>query len=316
MLWVVLILLGTFLRGPNWNFFGPYEYWDLHKLIPLNNVNLSDIVWVQLLGTTEADQHPGPRAAGHPARAWRTSCSRRSLMYRLFFKKYIAQAGMLRYLDPGGAAPVHGRPADQDGAPLDDEPEIPGGDPGILLQYLNDSSSGPAMPRRRASDRGLAVLPDSIPTGPSTMPASEETYRSQPNLHLVFAITSVAMLLSFVWMIVADHLRPWKEVQRQFQQVEREKLEAPRTEEARGAEAEAPGPDRGDRRQDQGRPRPAREQRAAELRELEPSSTSRAARSQLGLDTQKRFKKAELDSQRSLYDGMIDAGEEPQARAI
>ena len=64
VLWVVLILLGTFLRGPNWNFFGPYEYWDLHKLIPLNNVNLSDIVWVQLLGTSQADEHPGPRAAG------------------------------------------------------------------------------------------------------------------------------------------------------------------------------------------------------------------------------------------------------------
>ncbi len=53
VLWVILILLGTFLRGPNWNFFGPYEYWDLHKLIPLNNVNLSDIVWVQLLGTSK-----------------------------------------------------------------------------------------------------------------------------------------------------------------------------------------------------------------------------------------------------------------------
>ena len=27
-----LIVLGTFLRGPNWNFFGPFEYWDIHKL--------------------------------------------------------------------------------------------------------------------------------------------------------------------------------------------------------------------------------------------------------------------------------------------
>ena len=25
VLWVVLIVLGTFLRGPNWNFFGPFE---------------------------------------------------------------------------------------------------------------------------------------------------------------------------------------------------------------------------------------------------------------------------------------------------
>ena len=24
VLWVVLIVLGTFLRGPNWNFFGPF----------------------------------------------------------------------------------------------------------------------------------------------------------------------------------------------------------------------------------------------------------------------------------------------------
>lgn len=46
VLWVVLIVLGTFLRGPNWNFFGPYEYWDPHKVLPLNNVNLSDYFWI------------------------------------------------------------------------------------------------------------------------------------------------------------------------------------------------------------------------------------------------------------------------------
>src|SRR5438128_2393023 len=28
VLWSFLIITGTFLRGPNWNFFGPYEYWD------------------------------------------------------------------------------------------------------------------------------------------------------------------------------------------------------------------------------------------------------------------------------------------------
>ncbi len=58
------------------------------------------------------------------------------------------------------------------------------------------------------------------------MPATEETYRSQPTLHLVFALTSIGMMLSFVWMIAADHLRPWKGIQREFQQIEREKLEA------------------------------------------------------------------------------------------
>ena len=45
-LWVAMIILGTFLRGPNWNFFGIYEYWDVHKLEPLTNVNLSEYVWV------------------------------------------------------------------------------------------------------------------------------------------------------------------------------------------------------------------------------------------------------------------------------
>jgi hypothetical protein len=42
-----MIITGTFLRGPGWNFFGPFEYWDPHKIVALNNVNLSDYVWVK-----------------------------------------------------------------------------------------------------------------------------------------------------------------------------------------------------------------------------------------------------------------------------
>lgn len=48
VLWVVLIVLGTFLRGPNWNFFGPFEPWDPHKVVPLNNVQLSELFWLSL----------------------------------------------------------------------------------------------------------------------------------------------------------------------------------------------------------------------------------------------------------------------------
>src|SRR5437899_4437674 len=51
VLWASLIVLGTFLRGPNWNFFGPFEFWDSHKLAALNNVNLSEYVWVRGLRT-------------------------------------------------------------------------------------------------------------------------------------------------------------------------------------------------------------------------------------------------------------------------
>jgi hypothetical protein len=49
-LWVLLILVGTFIRGPNWNFFGPYEVRDAHKVVALGNVTLSEYFWVALLG--------------------------------------------------------------------------------------------------------------------------------------------------------------------------------------------------------------------------------------------------------------------------
>jgi len=50
ILWILLVILGTFLRGPNWNFSGPYEFWDVHKLEALVNVNLSEYIWVKALG--------------------------------------------------------------------------------------------------------------------------------------------------------------------------------------------------------------------------------------------------------------------------
>ena len=50
VLWVWLIVIGTFLRGPNQNFFGPFEQWDSHKLVPLINVQFSQLIWVKLFG--------------------------------------------------------------------------------------------------------------------------------------------------------------------------------------------------------------------------------------------------------------------------
>ena len=51
VLWIALVLLGTAFRGPNWNFFGPYDYWDPHMQPVLNNVNLSEILFIKVLGT-------------------------------------------------------------------------------------------------------------------------------------------------------------------------------------------------------------------------------------------------------------------------
>jgi len=50
MLWVLLILMGTFMRGPNWNFFGLYEVRDPHKAPALFNLKLSEYFWSIWLG--------------------------------------------------------------------------------------------------------------------------------------------------------------------------------------------------------------------------------------------------------------------------
>jgi Cytochrome b(C-terminal)/b6/petD len=97
VLWVVLILLGTFLRGPNWNFFGPYEYWDLHKLIPLNNVNLSEMFWIELLGKSKPT-NPLYREVPGILLVLGYFMVTPYLLYRLFFKRYVAEAGMVRYM--------------------------------------------------------------------------------------------------------------------------------------------------------------------------------------------------------------------------
>ena len=70
VLWVTLIVLGTFLRGPNWNFFGPFEYWDPHKVDPLNNINVSEIFWLNRLHQPlEGMPILHARSARHHARA-------------------------------------------------------------------------------------------------------------------------------------------------------------------------------------------------------------------------------------------------------
>jgi hypothetical protein len=49
-LWVLLILIGTFFRGPNWTFFGPYEFQDPHVVPAQTNIKLSEYFWVIWLG--------------------------------------------------------------------------------------------------------------------------------------------------------------------------------------------------------------------------------------------------------------------------
>jgi hypothetical protein len=39
ILWCSLIELGTFMRGPGWYFFWPWQYWDVHRVVALTNVD-------------------------------------------------------------------------------------------------------------------------------------------------------------------------------------------------------------------------------------------------------------------------------------
>jgi len=56
ILWVSLIIIGTFLRGPGWNWFWPWQVWDPHKVEAMTNVNLPyyfgfrDYIWSSIFG--------------------------------------------------------------------------------------------------------------------------------------------------------------------------------------------------------------------------------------------------------------------------
>ncbi len=53
ILWVALIVLGTFMRGPGWYFFWPWEFWDTHRVVALTNIDLFD--WIFGIPTKNID---------------------------------------------------------------------------------------------------------------------------------------------------------------------------------------------------------------------------------------------------------------------
>ena len=52
------------------------------------------------------------------------------------------------------------------------------------------------------------------------MPATEQTWRSQKGMHVIFAISGVVLLASTVWMFQADHDRQWKGFQKTARRIE------------------------------------------------------------------------------------------------
>jgi hypothetical protein len=52
-IWLVLIGVGIWCRGPNWNFYWPSERWDPWRIETLNYINLSELFWLLLFPTSD-----------------------------------------------------------------------------------------------------------------------------------------------------------------------------------------------------------------------------------------------------------------------
>jgi len=48
IMWITLIIMGTFFRGPGWYLFIPGQYWDVHKTVAITNVNMTDYMAAHL----------------------------------------------------------------------------------------------------------------------------------------------------------------------------------------------------------------------------------------------------------------------------
>src|SRR5438270_10959559 len=76
------------------------------------------------------------------------------------------------------------------------------------------------------------------------MAASDQNYRNQRALDVVFGVSCVLMLLSIVALFAQDYFRPWKRVQRQFRDADEAvtqrlllaKVDTDQLKEARGLE--------------------------------------------------------------------------------
>jgi len=109
-LWIATIILGTFLRGPNWNIFGIYEFWDVHKLEVLNNVNLSEYFWLNWMGSSlpvaPADAGTWTKVGYVFLREWLGFAAIFAYFFLMppllartrFFAKFYARMGFIRYM--------------------------------------------------------------------------------------------------------------------------------------------------------------------------------------------------------------------------
>lgn len=55
LVWLFLIWVGVWCRGPDWNFYWPGENWDPTRVVALDRVNFSEYFWTQWFGVPTHD---------------------------------------------------------------------------------------------------------------------------------------------------------------------------------------------------------------------------------------------------------------------
>jgi hypothetical protein len=96
ILWVSLIVVGVFLRGPGWNFFAPWEVWDTHKVVALTNIDLNMFLvkyfgWEFLRGTIAQAIFGGALIGGYYSLAfiyWRAKKHKSKILQDLGVVRY------------------------------------------------------------------------------------------------------------------------------------------------------------------------------------------------------------------------------------
>lgn len=96
VLWVMLIVFGTFLRGPNWGYFGPFEAWDPQRPATVLNTEFHDLFWGSLLGRNLPSHYVLRELPGITLLA-AYFLAGPALMKALFFRETYRRIGFIRY---------------------------------------------------------------------------------------------------------------------------------------------------------------------------------------------------------------------------
>jgi predicted nucleic acid-binding Zn-ribbon protein len=139
-----------------------------------------------------------------------------------------------------------------------------------------------------------------MPLPPEKRPDRHYNFRST---NVVFALSSIALLLVTIWMVVPDYAKPWKRLQSQFRDLERE---AVREE----LEAEKQGLNANELAQLQAEVAQERDKLSAQREELSALENERVklGKKIYGADAQSRGTKSLLDTARFELDSALQRG--------